>query len=116
VHLLKYHATGFGSELPAWQFDVAKLGMGSKKKILRWLLVVVRYLSYLALSVVVQHYKVGKADERHSPVTLRKIVGGMESLNSIQHRLMLIYVDGFLYGRKSCGISRIPNPHMMRGH
>jgi hypothetical protein len=56
VHLLKYHAIGFGSELPTWQFDVAKLGMGSKKIILRWLLVVVRYLSYLALSVVVQHY------------------------------------------------------------
>jgi hypothetical protein len=39
--------------------------------------------------------KAGKADERHSPATLRKIVDGMESLNSIQHRLMLIYVDGF---------------------
>jgi hypothetical protein len=32
--------------------------------------------------------KAGKADERHSPVTLRKIADGMESLNSIQHRLM----------------------------
>jgi hypothetical protein len=44
MYLLKYHATGFGSELPTWQFDGAKLGMGSKKNILRWLLVVVRYL------------------------------------------------------------------------
>jgi hypothetical protein len=67
-----------------------------------------------------QKYKVGKADERHSPVTPRKIVGGTESLNSncysIQHRLTLIYVDGILYARKSRGITGIPNPHMMRGH
>jgi hypothetical protein len=64
--------------------------------------------------------KVGKADERHSSVTPRKIVGGTESLNSncysIQHRLTLIYVDGILYARKSRGITGIPNPHMMRGH
>jgi hypothetical protein len=59
--------------------------------------------------------KAGKADEQHSPVTLKKIVGGMENLNSIQHRLVLIHVDGFLYARKSCGITRIPNAHMMRG-
>jgi hypothetical protein len=68
MHLLRYHATDIGSELPTYIsktelrvvwliFDVAnlKLGIGNKSYS-EWLLIGVRDLSHLALSVVVQPY------------------------------------------------------------
>jgi hypothetical protein len=53
----KVYATGFGSELPTWKFNIAKLGMGIKNyPEVGNKLIVVRELSHLASSVVVQCY------------------------------------------------------------